>query len=206
MCSHAACCQTLREHIRRRSRRKHVVQPARARANNASCHGKHADMWLGDRRGGSDKRDRERLQSCGPSIMCNVYAIVVYPSQRVQLQVEVAEQDYLRQSKASVANGKTCFTCPNLRRAVEQGCASCASQTLKAASGHLLPNANQVVAARSGASGPRQRTLNHPHGHHDGAKAAEAALLLLDLRPSRSTAELRVLAAFGRATTLVPCP
>jgi len=148
------CIEPLPNHIRRCTRRKQHVRPARARANNASHHEKRRDMWLGDRRGGSDERDKERLQSCGPSIMCNVYAIVVYPSQRVQLQVEVGEQDYLRQSKASVANGKICFTCPNLRQAVEQGCASCASQTLKAASGHLLPNANQVVAARSGASGP----------------------------------------------------
>jgi len=104
------------------------------------------------------------------------------PSQRVQLQVEVDEQDYLRQSKASVANGKICFTCPN-----------------------LLPNANQVVAARSGASGPCQRTLNHPHGHHDGAKSgggspfcsSSEALTLYRRTPS--------FIAFGRATTGCLC-
>ena len=164
------CIETLQNRIRRCTRRKQLVRPARARANNGSCHEKHANMWLGDGRGGSGKRDRERLQSCGPSITCNVYAKVVVPSQRAQSQGDVDEQDDLIQSKATLAIAKICFASPNLRRAVEQGCTSCASQSHKAESEHLLPNAQQMVAARSGASSPRQRTLNHPHGHHDGAQ------------------------------------
>ena len=116
--SNDACCQTVRKHIHRRSHRKHIVRPARARANDASCHGKHADVWLGDGRGGSGERDKESLLSCGPSITFNVKLKRVYRARRIQLQGDRDESVTTQSCEMSVPSCAILFERQTLHRAV----------------------------------------------------------------------------------------
>ena len=158
------CIETLQKHIRRCKRRKQLARPAQARANNASYHGKHADMWSGDRRDGNVKRDSKRLQSCGPSISGNVDLRVVVSSQRTQLWSDANDHCESSYWILSVSIWIGSFMCHNLERAVEPGLGECESQSGRAQQRDLLPNQEHPVSVPSEASKSRAAVRNHSYG------------------------------------------
>ena len=165
---HAA--KRYQKHICHCRLRKQIVRPARARANDASYHKKHGDMWTDDGRAGNGERDRKSLLSCGPSITFNVKLKRVLRTPRIQLQGDRDENVTIKSCEMNVPSRAILFECQNLHRAVRRGCTLRTRQSFKTGRGHLLPIADKVVLARSEPSNPWRRALNHSLGDHDAAQ------------------------------------